>query len=82
MASLYTRMYFKVRSVVMIVEFRSNSQSMTSIPSRKVDLIRTIVLANATNFEIHPRIECVKLCRFSNRSKCETMQILVECESA
>ncbi len=50
-----TRMYFKVRSVVMIVEFRSNSQSMTSIPGRKVDLIRTIVLANAMNFEIHPR---------------------------
>ncbi len=33
-----TRRYFKVRSVVMIVEFRSNSQSITSIPSRKVDL--------------------------------------------
>ncbi len=53
----YTRQltHPKVRSVVMIVEFLSNSQSMTSIPSRKVDLIRTIVHPNATNFEIHPR---------------------------
>ncbi len=42
----------------MIVEFRSNSQSITSIPSRKVDLIRTTVHANATNFEIHPRKCC------------------------
>ena len=58
-ATAFTRIYFKVRSVVMIMEFRSNSQSLTSIPSRKVDLIGTIVHANATNFEIHPRI-CAK----------------------
>ena len=47
---------FLLRSIVMIMEFRSNSQSITSISSRKVDVIRTIVHANATNFEIHPRI--------------------------
>ncbi len=42
-----TRRYFKVRIVVMIVEFRSNSQSMPSITSRKIDLIGTMVAAAA-----------------------------------
>ena len=47
MAVRSTRMYLKVRRVVIVVEFRSNSQSITSIPSRKVDLIGTIVEASA-----------------------------------
>ena len=66
---LTTRRYLKARIGIMIVEFRSNSHSVASIPCRKVDLTGTVVdaWANDTNFQIPPRIwselfyKCTKL---------------------